>query len=104
MEFRKTKTKVDELFEKQTEAEKRQQRELENLRTCCKEIFKDTNGKYLLKYLKKICFWEDQDMNVNHDTIVYKKGRRDVWLILRSLIPKDVLAQIEIYDAENINE
>ena len=37
-------------------------------------------------------------MNINTDVLAYKKGRRDSWLILRNLLPKDILAQIEIYD------
>lgn len=100
MLFNKRKTKIDELFEKQKEADERQKRELENLKLCCKELFKDVNGKYLLRFLMRICHWAEEDLNINHDMIIYKKGRRDIWLILRTLLPKEVLAQIEIYDDE----
>jgi len=94
------KTDIDKLLEKQQQADERQKRELENLQLCCSQIFNDVNGKYFLRFMKRICCWAEEDMNINHDTIVYKKGRRDVWLILRTLLPKEVLAQIEIYDED----
>lgn len=104
MKLRETKTKVDEILEKQQEADKRQQRELENLKLCCQEIFKDTNGKYFLRFFKRICLWDEEDTNINHDIILYKKGRRDVYQIIRTLLPKDVLAQIEIYDEDVLSK
>lgn len=104
MKLRETKTAVDELLEKQQEADERQQRELENLKLCCQEIFKDTNGKYFLRFLKRICLWDEEDVNINHDIILYKKGRRDVYQIIRTLLPKDVLAQIEIYDEDVLSK
>lgn len=104
MQFNNRKTDVDKLLEKQKEADERQQRELDNLKLCCSELFNNTNGKYLLRFLKRICHWSDEDMNINHDSIVYKKGRRDVWLILRTLLPKDVLAQIEVYDEDVLSK
>ncbi len=98
------KTDIDKLLEKQQQADERQKRELENLKLCCFQIFNDVNGKYFLRFMKRICCWAEEDMNINHDTIVYKKGRRDVWLILRTLLPKEVLAQIEIYDEDVLSK
>ena len=104
IEDNRRKTDIDRLLEKQREADERQKRELENLKLCCSELFNNTNGKYLLRFLKRICCWAEEDLNVNHDMIIYKKGRRDIWLILRTLLPKDVLAQIEIYDEDTLSE
>ena len=98
------KTDIDKLLEKQQQADERQKRELENLKLGCSQIFNDVNGKYFLRFMKRICCWAEEDMNINHDTIVYKKGRRDVWLILRTLLPKEVLAQIEIYDEDVLSK
>ncbi|MCD8378062.1 MAG: hypothetical protein LUB59_04660 [Candidatus Gastranaerophilales bacterium] len=98
------KSKVDSLLEKQAEAEKRKRKEIENMKLACKEAFKDVNGKIFLQYLKKICGWNDQDNNINNEILIYKKGRRDIWTIVRNILPKDVLAQIEIYGEDGLNE
>lgn len=98
MEMFKRKSKVDVLFEKQEEARKKQQKIVEDLMFACKDLFSTPNGIFFLKYLFKMCFWGEQDTNINHDVLLYKKGRRDTWAIIRNVIPKDILAQIEIYD------
>ena len=98
------KTDIDKLLEKQQQADERQKRELENLKLCCSQIFNDVNGKYFLRFMKRICCWAEEDMNINHDTIVYKKVRSYVCLILRTLLPKEVLAQIEIYDEDVLSK
>lgn len=89
---------VDELIKKQKEQEEQQKKEIEDLKLACKDIFSTPNGKFFLKYLKRLSFWSEQDVNINNEVLIYKKGRRDIWAIVRNLIPKDVLAQIEIYD------
>lgn len=91
------KSKVDDVFQQQQEKIQREKQEIENLKLACSEVFSSTNGKYVLKFLKKISGWSEQDMNINTDVLAYKKGRRDSWLILRNLLPKDILAEIEIY-------
>lgn len=93
-----TNNKVDELLKKQREADEKQKKIVEDLKLACKDIFSTTNGKFFLKYLKRLSFWSEQDPNINSEVLLYKKGRRDVWAIIRNVIPKDVLAQIEIYD------
>ncbi len=95
---RNIKTRADDLYEKQHKAEEKQKQEFENLKLCCKEVFSDVNGKYFLKFLNKLCNWAEEDNNINHDLLVYKKGRRDIWLIVRMLLPKDIVAQIEAYE------
>ena len=92
------KSKIDEILEKQKQADLREKKEIENLKLACREVFTDVNGKLFLKFLKKISGWNDQDNNINNEVLIYKKGRRDIWAIIRNLIPKDVLVQIEIYD------
>lgn len=97
-------SKIDKLFEKQKQAEEKQKKIVENLKLSCKDIFSTPNGKFFLKFLKDMCFWSEQDCNINNEILIYKKGRRDIWAIIRNVIPKDVLAQIEIYDEVNLKE
>lgn len=92
------KSKVDFLLEIKQEKIKQEKEEIKNLKLACKEVFSDVNGKFFLKFLKKICGWNDQDNNINPEMLIYKKGRRDIWAIIRNIVPKDVLAQVEIYD------
>jgi len=92
------KTDVDRILKEAEETIKKQEQEFKNLQNCCLELFKDENGKYLLKFLKDICCWAEEDLNVNRDIIIYKKGRRDIWLILREFLPKDILAQVEVFE------
>lgn len=97
-------SRVDELLKKQREADEKQKKLVEDLKLACKDIFSTPNGKFFLKYLKNMCFWSEQDCNINNEILIYKKGRRDTWAIIRNLIPKDVLAQIEIYDEADLKE
>lgn len=91
------KGKVDKINEEIEQSVEKEQKEIENLKLAVKEIFNNVNGFYFLKFLKKISFWDEQDMNINMDVLAYKKGRRDIWLIIRNILPKDILAKIEIY-------
>ena len=84
------KSKIDEILEKQKQADLWKKKEIENLKLACREVFTDVNGKLFLKFLKKISGWNDQDNNINNEVLIYKKGRRDIWAIIRNLIPKDV--------------
>jgi hypothetical protein len=93
---------VDELLKKQKESEEKQKKIIEDLKLASKELFSTANGKFFLKYLKAICLWSEQDVNINGEVLIYKKGRRDIWTIIRNVIPKDVLAQIEIFDEGNL--
>jgi len=95
-----TNSKVDELLKKQREAEAKQKKEIEDLKLACQDVFSNVNGKFFLKYLKRLCLWSEQDLNINNDILIYKKGRRDIWTIIRNIIPKETLAQIEIFDDE----
>lgn len=97
-------SKIDELFKKQKEADEKEKKMVEDLKLACKDIFSTPNGKFFLKYLKRLSFWSEQDLNINNEILIYKKGRRDIWTIIRNLIPKDVLAQIEIYDNDDLKE
>ena len=90
--------KIDEIFEKQKKEEEKQKKIFEDLKIACKGIASGTNGKFFLKFLKDICFWDEEDCNINNEILIYKKGRRDIWIIIRKILPPDVLAQIEIYD------
>ncbi len=98
-----SKSKVDDLMQKQREAEEKEKKKVEILKEIMKNSFSDANGIMFLKYLKTLCFWAEQDININSDILLYKKGRRDIWAIIRNVIPKDVLAKIEIYDDTDLS-
>lgn len=96
------KSAVDFLAEKERKKIEHEKQVNENLKVCCKDIFNSVNGKYFLLYLKSLCLWNDQDNNINNEILIYKKGRRDIWAIIRNFLPKDILAQIEIYEEKNL--
>ena len=91
---------TDAKQEEKKELEKQKQEEYEKLRIACKEIFKGNNGLYFLNFLKNTCLWDSQNTNIDDGILKYHKGRRDVWLIIRALIPKDVLTRVEIYNGK----
>ena len=62
------------------------------------EMLDCENGRFFLKFLLKTCLWNNQDNEITPNKVVYDKGRRDIWAILRNVIPKDVLADVEIYE------
>ena len=90
------KTKVDEITLKAQEKERKEQEETEQLKIACKQAFSNINGIYFLKYLFKLCLWAEQDLNINNEVLIYKKGRRDIWAIIRNVIPPNILKEIEI--------
>jgi len=91
-------SKFDELIENQKAEIEKQKQVTENMKLVCQNLFVGQNGKYFLKYLKNLCLWSEQDININPDILIYKKARRDIWAIIRNFIPKEILAQIEIYE------
>lgn len=90
------KTKVDEILAKEAEQKRKEEKEVEQLKIACKKIFSDKESFFFLEYLFKLCLWAEQDLNINNEILIYKKGRRDIWAIIRNVIPKNVLKEIEI--------
>ena len=76
--------------------------EEENLRTCFEQATKTKEGKCAFKYIKKISCWDTEELNVESSVLAYQRGRRDAWLLIRQFLPKQVLADIEIYDKYDI--
>lgn len=87
---------VDELQKKREEKKEAERKLIENVKISA-EIFNCENGKFFLKFLMNTCLWNSQDNEITPNKVVYDKGRRDIWAIIRNVIPKDVLADIEIY-------
>ena len=73
-----------------------------NLKKCFAAATKDIDGYKAFKYIKKICLWDEETTNTTMEAELYKKARRDVWLLIRKYIPDEVLVNIEIKDKENI--
>ena len=90
------KTKVDDVIQKEKEKERKEKEEVEQLKIACKKVFSNINGIYFLNYLFKLCLWAEQDLNINSEILIYKKGRRDIWAIIRNVIPPEILKEIEI--------
>ena len=91
------KSQIDKIETNINEKIAKQQEEIEKLKLACNEIFSNQNGKFFLNYLKNFCGWNSQDMNINLDVLAYQKGKRDVWILIRNVLPKNLLADIEIY-------
>lgn len=93
-------------YDAMTNSEKYQQEQLRNkvqkekeeaiLKQAIFEITQKDNANILLQFLKDISLWDLQDNNIDKEILAYQKGRRDIWLILRNFIPRDILANIEI--------
>ena len=96
----KIKSKIDEIINSQKKKQEEQDRKFQELKAACGNIFQSRNGKIFLKFLKDLCLWDEQDCNINNDNLAYKKGRRDIWVIVRNLLPKELLVNIEIYNNE----
>lgn len=93
-------SKVDEIIRQEQARAELEKEEAEKLKIACQAIFTNHDAFYFLKFLYRISLWAEQDTNINPEILIYKKARRDYWAILRNVIPKGVLAQIEIYGEE----
>lgn len=85
------------------QAEKRLKEE-DVLKQCLKKIVETKEGRIFLKYLNQLCLWSEQDLNINLEYLTYKKGRRDIWVMIRQLMPDETLFEIEIKDNLKIVE
>ena len=87
-------------FMQQEFARQKEQQEIEDKKI--KQFFIDTcekeGFKLLLQMIKDLSLWDKVEENIDVGILQYQRGRRDMWLILRNYVPKDVLAQIEIYN------
>lgn len=100
MEFNKC--YVDELDNKTNVQQEKNQKFIENLKKCFIAATKETEGYKAFKYIKKICLWDEKYFQTTAEQELYKKARRDVWLLIREYIPDNVLANIEIKDKTDI--
>lgn len=89
-------TRIDAIEQEKVILEEKEKQRQENLKLAAREIFKGNNGAYVLNFLKNICLWNEQDTNINPNMVLYKKGRQDIWLVFRNILPKDILTKIEI--------
>lgn len=93
-------TRIDAIEQEKVILEEKEKQRQENLKLAAREIFKGNNGIYILNFLKNICLWNEQDTNINPNMVLYKKGRQDIWLVFRNILPKDILTKIEINGIE----
>lgn len=81
-------------------ARQKEQQEKENkiIKQCFIEACEKEGFKLLLQMIKDLSLWDKVEQNIDAGILQYQRGRRDMWLILRSYVPKDVLSQIEIHN------
>ncbi len=89
--------KIDELMKKRKEREEKEKNLINNVMMSAENLFNSENGIYFLKFLMNTCLWNEQTINIEPNDVIYKKGRRDVWVILRNILPKKILADVEVF-------
>ncbi len=93
-----SKTNFEKIEQEQAKNKLKAEKKEAILKECFLETTKKDYAKIYLQFIKDICLWDLQEENIDKEILAYKKGRRDIWLIIRNFIPKDVLAEIEIYN------
>ena len=91
------KDKVDELKQKRKEKQRQQQEYIDNLKISATNLFKGENGVFFLKFIMNFCGWNEQSIDITPNDLLYKKGKRDVWVAIRNILPPEVVANVEIY-------
>lgn len=91
--------KLQEAAEKQAEHAKLLD---EAYKKCFESALSTQNGKCAFQLLHKLSLWDEISDNDTSESLIYKRGRRDMWNIIRQYIPKKVLAEIEIYKEHEI--
>lgn len=92
-----------ERYQEQLEKERENQKLLdEKYKQCFSKALETEHGKCAFQLLHKLCLWDEISDSDTSDSLIYKKGRRDIWLMIRQYIPKVVLTEIEIYKQHEI--
>ena len=99
-----SKTCTDVIKEKTKELKNSNEKISNNLKKCFIEATKEIDGYRAFKYIKKICLWDEKYSQTSAEQELYKKARRDVWLLIREFIPDNVLTKLEILDKTDIFE
>lgn len=89
--------KVDELQKKRKEKLAEQQQYVNDLKTAIDNLQEEKNLIFFLKFINKICGWNEQSVDITPNELIYKKGKRDIWVALRNVLPRKVVAKVEIY-------
>lgn len=97
-------TKVDQIKKAEKEQQEKQQQIDEKLKICFASAVATKEGIIAFKLIKKLSLWDEPCSNTNVDSEIYKKGRRDMWLMIREYLPPDILAKIEIYEKLKLEE
>ena len=95
-------TQVERILKEKNQKRIELIKEEEILKECFLESTKKDYARTYLQFIKDLCLWDCQEENIDKDILAYKKGRRDIWIIIRNFIPKDLLAEIEIYNKYRI--
>jgi len=74
----------------------KEQEHNEQMLLACKEIFNDTNGIFLGKWLLNECSAGDYDNDINPNKLMYYKAKRDIYNKLKQYFPTKSRIKIEI--------
>ena len=91
--------KYQEQLEKQKENEKLLD---EKYKQCFAKTLETEEGKCVFQLLNKLSLWDEISDKETSESLIYKKGRRDLWVMIRQYMPKSVLTEIEIYKQHEI--
>ena len=95
---------VDELKKKEKEAQQANEKFIVNVKKCFAAAVAEKDGLSAFKIIKRFCLWDEPYSQTTMESELYKKARRDVWLLIRKYIPDKKLAEIEIFDKTDIFE
>ena len=98
------KNKLDQIKEVEDKQAQKQKELDEKLKICFASALKTKEGQIAFKLIKKLSLWDEASVNTSAEGELYKRGRRDMWLMIRQYIPKKILAQIEIFDEFKLEE
>lgn len=102
--MRDFKTKVEQIKSIENNQAQKQAELDEKLKTCFKAAVETKEGIIAFKLIKKLSLWDEASVNTSAENELYKRGRRDIWLMIRNYLPKKILAQIEVFDEFKLEE
>lgn len=92
-----------EMYMEQAEKSKENEKLLnEKYKQCFAKTLETEEAKCVFQLLNKLSLWDEISDSDTKESLIYKKGRRDLWVMIRQYIPNSVLAEIEIYKQHEI--
>ena len=96
--MKEIKTKLEEIENKQKEEKEKNAEIEEKIKKCFQFATEKKGGLIAFKIINLLCLWSETTANTNSENELYKRGRRDIWNLIRRYIPQEKLAKIEIFE------